>query len=154
MDHQLGGAHLGIATRDRELDALVLPDRAAEHDAVLGVVSCALDEPLGIADAFGGDQHALGVHAREDVAEALALLADQARCMNAQIVEEHLGGRVVHHRADRLDGETVARSPSRMSTRKIDRPSVCSPPFRAGWCARAGASGPNARRGWSRSSGR
>ena len=123
MHHQLGGAHLRIGPRDRELHALVLPDRPAEHVALLGVGRRLVDEPLGVADALGGDQDALGVHAGEDVAEALALLADQVLGRHPQIVEEHLGGGVVHHRADRPDGQAVAHR-LRMSTRKTDRPSV------------------------------
>ena len=35
--HQVGGLGLGIGARDRELDALVLADRPAEHDALVGV---------------------------------------------------------------------------------------------------------------------
>ena len=54
------------------------------------------------------DQDALGVHAAEDVAEALAFLADQVLGRHAQVVEEHLGGRVVHHGADRIDLQRVA----------------------------------------------
>ena len=38
----------------------------------------ALDEPAAVADALAGDQDPLGVHAVEDVAEALALLPDEA----------------------------------------------------------------------------
>ena len=37
-----------------------------------------LGEPAAVADALGGDQDPLGVHPVEDVAEALALLADQS----------------------------------------------------------------------------
>ena len=62
---------------DRELDALVRADRPAEDDALASRRRRLLDEPAAVADALGGDQDALGVHAVEDVAEALALLADQ-----------------------------------------------------------------------------
>jgi hypothetical protein len=84
---------------------LVLPDRPAEQGAALRVVGRFCDEPLGVADAFRRDQDALGVHAGENVAEALTLLADQIVRWHAQVVEEHLGGGVVHHGADRIDGE-------------------------------------------------
>jgi hypothetical protein len=66
---------------------------------------------LPVADAFGGDQDALGVHAVEDVAEALALLADQVLGRHLQVVEEQLGGGVVHHRADRADGQAPCPAP-------------------------------------------
>ena len=36
-DHQVGGAQLGVGLGEREGDALVLADRAAEHDALVGV---------------------------------------------------------------------------------------------------------------------
>ena len=54
------------------------------------------------------DQDALGVHAGEDVAKALAFLADQVFRRHAQIGEEHFGGRVIHHGADRADRKPVA----------------------------------------------
>ena len=75
--HQVGGLDRGVGPGDRELDALVGADRAAEDDALGGVARRLLDEPAAVADALGGDQDPLGVHAVEDVAEALALLADQ-----------------------------------------------------------------------------
>jgi hypothetical protein len=36
--HQLGRTHLRVGARNRELDALVLADRTAEHDAVLRIL--------------------------------------------------------------------------------------------------------------------
>ena len=69
------------------------------------------------------DQDALGVHAGEDVAEALAFLADQVFRRHAQIVEEHFRRRVVHHGADRVDLHAGALR-RRMSTRNTERPSV------------------------------
>ena len=58
---------------------------------------------------LGGDQHALGVHAAQDVAEALPLLADQVLRRHFHVVEEHFGAVVVHHGADRPDGEALAQ---------------------------------------------
>ena len=55
-----------------------------------------------------GDQDALGVHAVDDVAEALALLADQVLGGHLQVVEEHLAGVVVDHGVDLLDLDTLA----------------------------------------------
>jgi hypothetical protein len=75
--HQVGRFDLDVRFGDRELHALVLADRAAEHDAVLHVGAHAVDEPVAVADAFGGDQGALGIQAVQDVLEALAFLADQ-----------------------------------------------------------------------------
>ena len=77
-DH-VGRLDLGIGAGERELHPLVLADRPVEDDPLLGVVDAFFEKPAAVADAFLGDQDALGVHAVEDVAEALALLADQAR---------------------------------------------------------------------------
>src|SRR5581483_4759045 len=94
---------INSAARDRELHALVLPDRPIEQHALLGIARRLVDKPFGVADAFGGDEDALGVHAGQDVAETLALLADQVFRRHAQVVEENLRGGVVHHGADRRD---------------------------------------------------
>src|SRR5262245_1712366 len=59
--HQLGRAHLRIGARDRELYALVLANRPAEHDALLGIAGRLGDAPLGVADALRRDLHALGI---------------------------------------------------------------------------------------------
>src|SRR6478672_1189081 len=65
--HQVGGLDLDVGVRDRELNALVFADRPVEHDALVRILDCALDEPSPVADAFGGDQRSLGVEAVEDV---------------------------------------------------------------------------------------
>ena len=57
--------------------------------------------------AFRRDQDALGIHAGEDVAEALAFLADQVFGRHLHVREEHFRGGVVHHGADRADLEAV-----------------------------------------------
>ena len=107
LHHQLGRAHRGVGLGDRELDALILADRPAENAALLGVVGRLGDEPFGVADAFRRDQDALGIHPGEDVAKALAFLADQILGGHLHVGEEHFGGGVVHHGADRADLETV-----------------------------------------------
>src|SRR5438270_18299 len=66
-------------------------------------VDALLQQPAAIADAFLRHQDALGVHAVEDVAEALAFLADQILGRHFQVVEVHLGRVVVDHRLDRAD---------------------------------------------------
>ena len=106
--HQLRRGGLGVCFRDGELDALVLPDRAAEHAAVVGVCHGAVDEEPGVAQRVGSDQYPFRVHAVEDIAEPPALLADQRIGRNAHIVEEELVGLVVYHGADRADLQPVA----------------------------------------------
>ena len=66
-----------------------------------------IDEEAAVADAFCRNQNALGVHAVEDVAEALALFADEVLGRHRQIVEEQLGRRVIEHGANRPDGQAV-----------------------------------------------
>ncbi len=110
LGHHLGGGgDLHIGARNRELDALVLADGPAEDAALPGIGGGAVDEEAAIADAFGGDQDALGIHAVDDVAEALVLLADQIFGRHFEIVEEQLGGGVVEHGADGPDGEALAQ---------------------------------------------
>ncbi|MCY1535513.1 hypothetical protein D9M68_709220 [compost metagenome] len=108
-NHQFGRAHLRIGLGDGKLNALVLADGTPEHLALIGVVHRLADEPFGITDAFGSDQHALGIHAREDVAETLALFANLVLGRNLHVVEEHLTAVVIHHRADRTDSQAVAQ---------------------------------------------
>ena len=74
--HQLGGVEPGQRVGERELESLVHADRAAEHLALVAVAHGAAQRRAAEAERLGGDQHALGVQAVEDVAEALALLAD------------------------------------------------------------------------------
>ena len=88
---------LGIALSDGELDTLVGADGTAEHRAFVGIVAGFFDEELGVADAFGRDQDALGVHAVHDIAEALAFLAHQRVGGDFDIVEEYFAGVVVDH---------------------------------------------------------
>ena len=109
LHHQFRRAHLRVGACKRELDALVLPDRPAEHLAIPRVVGRLAQEPFGVADAFRGDQQPFGVHAVQDVAEAAALDADQVLGRDDHVVEEHLGRVVVHHRADRADRQALAQ---------------------------------------------
>src|SRR2546426_2796869 len=59
--------------------------------------------------SLGADQDALGVHAVEDVAKALAFLADEVFRGHFQLVDENLRGGVVDHGADRADREPLAQ---------------------------------------------
>src|SRR4029079_8795371 len=87
---------------------LVLPDGTAEDDALFRVLRGALDEPAAVADALRGNEDPLRVEAVDEIAEALALFADQRVHGYLEIVEEELRRRMVHHRADGTDGEAVA----------------------------------------------
>ena len=75
-DHEVGGAQLGVGLGEREGDALVLADRAVEHDALVGVGDGPAQRHPADAERLGGDQDALGVEPVEQVLEAAALLAD------------------------------------------------------------------------------
>src|SRR5205814_10044238 len=68
--HEVRRLELDEGLGDRKLHALVLSDGAAEDDPLARVLRHAVDEPVSIADAFGGDDRALRVEAVEDVAES------------------------------------------------------------------------------------
>ena len=104
--------------------ALIFADGAAEHFALFGIGARAVDEEAAVADAFRRDQDALGIHAVDDVAEALALFADQIFGRHFQIVEEQFGRGVIDHRADRADGEALADRLAFISTSSTLMPSV------------------------------
>ena len=89
---------------------LVLADGATEDVALARVIAGLFDEPFGVADTFCRDQNALGIHAGEDVAEALAFLADATFRGNAHVFKKHFAGIVVHHRADRPDGQALIQN--------------------------------------------
>ena len=103
--HEIGRLDLDIAFGDRELHALVLADRPAEDDALLGIGRHLIDEPVAVADAFGRDQDALGVEAGENVLEAVAFLADQILFGDFEIVEKQFVGLVIDHVEDWPDAE-------------------------------------------------
>src|SRR5918995_3203462 len=73
---QVGSLELHPALGERVLDRLVLADRPAEHDALLGVLRGAGGGCPADADRLGRDQHALRVEPMQQVVEALAFLAD------------------------------------------------------------------------------
>ena len=100
------GRRIGLG--DGELHALVLPNRSVKDFAVLGVAGRLFDEPTGVADAFMGDQDALGVHPVEDVAKTFTFLTNQIVSRNFQVIEEDRGGGVVDHGADRSDLQAIA----------------------------------------------
>src|SRR5262245_52190658 len=102
--HERGRFHIGVCSRQRKLYALILTNRPAKHYALLGVTAGSLQEPSPVANAFGCYEDALGVQAVKQIAKSAALLADQVFRRDLNIVEEDLGGGMVHHRADRTDG--------------------------------------------------
>ena len=77
---QFGRFKFDPAFRERVLDALVLADRAAEHDALAGVARGAGQRGAPEPHRLGGDQDALRVHAVQDVLEAAPLVADPVGC--------------------------------------------------------------------------
>src|SRR5439155_7711500 len=106
--HQVRRLDLHVGLGDRKGDALVLADRASEHDTLAGILGGAIDKPVAVADAFGGDQRALGVETVENVLEALAFLADQVLCGELKVIEEELVSLVIDHVPDRSDREPLA----------------------------------------------
>src|SRR6267378_39458 len=109
LDHQRGRLGRHVGTRDRELHALVLADWAAEYVPVVRIGGRFSDEPARIAHTLRPDQDALGVHAVEDIAKALAFLADEVLGGDLEVLEEDFGGRVVDHGADRADRQALSQ---------------------------------------------
>ena len=136
--HEVGRLDRSVRARERELHALVGADRPLEHDALAGVARRAVEEEAAVADALGRDQHALGVHAVEDVAEAAALLADERVVRHGEVGDEDLAGMVVHHRLDRPDLERVARGPH--VDQECERSPRCAWPTAARGVVRASSS--------------
>src|SRR5260370_39907004 len=98
---------MDVRVGDGKLDALVLADGTAKDAALPGPLSCPLNEPAPIANAFGSDQDALGVHAVQDVAEALPLYPNQILDRDRNLVELQLVGLVIHYNPDGLHGKSV-----------------------------------------------
>jgi hypothetical protein len=96
-----------VGPGDRELHALVGADWLAEDHALPGIGDRLVGEPAAVPDGLRGDQDALGVHAGQDVREALAFLAHQAVSRDRRVVEEERVGRVVHHHAQWSDLEAL-----------------------------------------------
>ncbi|MNJ45829.1 hypothetical protein D3C77_409410 [compost metagenome] len=90
--HQVGRFQLHPALGQRMLDALVQADRAVEHFALQRIVRRPGQRGAAQAHGFAGHQNALGVHAVEDVLEALALLANAVGHRYPQAIDEHLVG--------------------------------------------------------------
>ena len=87
------------------LDRLVLADRPAENDALLGVLRGPGQCCLADADCLRGDQHALGIQPVQQVVETLALFADAILERHLQAIDEHLVGvdRLATHLLDLAD---------------------------------------------------
>ncbi len=105
--HQIGGLDFDEALGNGELHALIPADGTVEDDALAGIAGDALDEPVSVADALGGDQGALGIQAVEDVLEALSFSADQILRGDLEVLDEELVGILVEHVADRAHLEPV-----------------------------------------------
>ena len=94
-----------MAVGQREGDALVLADRAAEDHPALRVLGGATQRDPADAQCLSRDQDPLGVEAVEDVAETLALLTDATVDRHAQPVVADLARHhgVAAHLGDRGD---------------------------------------------------
>src|SRR5687768_5609403 len=128
--HEVRGLGVRVRARERQRHALVLPDRTAEDDPLLRVGRGAGDEPARVADAFGRDEDPLGVPAVDDVAEALALLADEILHRDLEVLDEELVRVVVDHGLDRprldrapcgLDVDEEDRQPPRLVVEALVR---------------------------------
>ena len=83
-DQVLGGLDARRHVGELELDRLVVADRLAEGDALLGVLQGQLEGPHGRAEAAGRDVDAAGLDAGHHLVEAL---------VDAGLAAEHRRGR-------------------------------------------------------------
>src|SRR4029079_279299 len=81
---------------------LIFPDLSSEDDSFLRVSAGTFDKTACIADTFGCDEYAFRIQSVEQIAESLALFADQTFGRHLEIVEEYLRRRMIHHGANRL----------------------------------------------------
>src|SRR5256885_1824136 len=84
--HQIRRLERHPVCGERVLDRLVLADRAVEDDTLFRVGGGAIDRAAPEPDQLGADQDALGIHAVQDVFEALAFFADAVRFGHRQAV--------------------------------------------------------------------
>ena len=87
-NHELRRLELGPALRKRVLDRLVRADGAPENDPLAGIARRPPERRAADADALRPDKNALGVEAVQQIAEALALLADPVFSGNPEAVDE------------------------------------------------------------------
>lgn len=105
--HQIGRLDLDKSLGDRELNALVLPDRPPEYLTLADVFTDPVREPITISDTFGSDQRALCIEAGQDVFKALSLFANQVLFWDFQIIKKQLVGFVIDHIGDGLHGHAA-----------------------------------------------
>ena len=74
------------------LNALVLPDRTVEHDALVRILGSTRQRRAAQPNRFGRDQNALRIQAVQDVRKALVFLTHPVFHGDAQTVDEHLIG--------------------------------------------------------------
>jgi len=88
--HEVGRFQFGPAGGQGVLHTLVLADRPAKHDTLIGVIRGAAQRVAPDANCFGGNQNPFGVQPVQDLAKALTFLADQILGRNRQAVDEQL----------------------------------------------------------------
>ena len=88
--HQVGRFQCHPVLRQRVLNALVLSDGSIKDDALLGVIRCAIQRALPQAHRLSRNENALGVHAVQDVLEALAFFSNAVCSRHRHAIEEHL----------------------------------------------------------------
>ena len=118
-DHQARQLELDLGGGERVRDALVLPDRHVPHRALARVLRRAVERVATEPGADRGAGDALGVQAREHLAQTFVLVAEQPVARNLHVVEEEL--ELLLGRGD-LDGDQRAFEPGLSgSTMNIER---------------------------------
>ena len=86
---------------------MVLTNGTTKYHPVVGIATGAVYEPIGVANALGGNQYALRIQAVQNIGKAFAFLANQVVCRNFQLIKKNFIGLVVDHIANRLDSHAV-----------------------------------------------
>ena len=104
-DHQFGGIQTRPRLGQRKRHPLVLADRTPEHHPFTRVLRGPAQRRTADAQRLRGNQDALRVEARQQIAKALAFLTDTVTDGHRQIVVHHLTGghRVAADLVDRRD---------------------------------------------------
>ena len=121
--HQVGRLQFGPGFRQRVLNALVHADRTVEHHTFARVFGGPVEGAAAQPDHRCRDQDAFGIEAVQEIAETLALLADQVRFGHRQPVDEHGVGidALAAHLVDFADLHVVAVQVGIEQRQTVDR---------------------------------
>jgi hypothetical protein len=108
VEKQLRSLALHIGLGQRELDALILADRIAEDDTLVGVFGALAREEAAAPSCRSSGENAVDGLQVLQADETTVELTDQAVGGNDDVLERHLRPAVIVHRLDRRYGKLTA----------------------------------------------